>query len=77
MRRFCFSLLQFLLAPANMPGVPWGMTRTGALAMMEQRASLEGVAAMPNRYCLCAEIEGHVVGTVHLMGDAGPLTTGH
>lgn len=63
-----------LLALANMPGVRWGTTRTGALTMMEQRKWLEGFAATPNRYCLCAEVEGRVVGTVHLMGDAGPRT---
>jgi hypothetical protein len=44
-----------LLALANMPGVRWGTTRTGALTMMEQRAWLEGFAATPNRYCLCTE----------------------
>src|SRR5215471_14073611 len=63
-----------LLALANMPGVRWGTTHTGALTMMEQRAWLGGFAATPNRYCLCAEVEERVVGTVHLMGDAGPRT---
>jgi putative acetyltransferase len=63
-----------LLALANMPGVRWGTTRTGALTMMEQHTWLEGFAASTNRYCLCAEVEGCVVGTVHLMGDAGPRT---
>jgi putative acetyltransferase len=63
-----------LLALANMPGVRWGTTRTGALTIMEQRAWLEGFAASTNRYCLCAVVEGRVVGTIHLMGSAGPRT---
>jgi putative acetyltransferase len=63
-----------LLALANMPGVRWGTTRTGALTMMEQRRWLEGFATSTNQYCLCAEVDGRVVGTVHLTGAAGPRT---
>jgi putative acetyltransferase len=63
-----------LLALANMPGVRWGTTRTGALTMMEQRRWLEGFATGANQYCLGAEVDGRVVGTVHLIGATGPRT---
>lgn len=61
-----------LLALANMPGVRWGTTRTGAMTMMEERAYLERFAASPDRYILGAEMGGRIVGIVHLGGMPGP-----
>lgn len=61
-----------LLALDNMPGVRWGTTRTGAMTMMEERKYLERFAASSDRYVLGAEVDGHIVGIIHLGGVGGP-----
>ncbi len=61
-----------LLALSNLPGVRWGTTRTGAMTIMEERRWLEGFAASADRYGFGAEMDGRLIGFIHLGVLGGP-----
>lgn len=61
-----------LLALVTMPGVRWGTTLTGTMTMMAEQRYLEEFAASSDRYMLGAEVDGHIVGTIHLGALFGP-----
>src|SRR5947209_8037444 len=56
----------------NAPGVRWGTMQTGVMTLLQARERLERMLTTPDHFALGAEMDGQLIGTIGLIGNANP-----